>query len=138
MSDIENVTLLHKFFLCSHLLQPGGKYRGQGRILGLLLDNGTLTQKELIEITGRTSATLSEQLDSMEQNGLIVRTRNEQDKRNVDVTLTTFGQSAAKEARAYRLSKAETRFGFLTDEEKEQLLALLSKLHDAWKSLPQE
>ena len=54
---------------------------------------GSLTQRELIELTGRRSATLSKQLDDMEKSGLILRSKNAQDKRNIDVTLTEQGQA---------------------------------------------
>ena len=52
---------------------------------------GSLTQRELIELTGRRSATLSEQLDGMEKSGLILRSKNAQDKCNIDVILTEQG-----------------------------------------------
>ena len=54
---------------------------------------GSLTQRELIELTGRRSATLSEQLDDMEKSGLILRSKNAHDKRNIDVILTEQGQA---------------------------------------------
>lgn len=45
----------------------------RGAILILLHEHGRMTQRELIEITQRRSATLSEQLERMESSGLIVR-----------------------------------------------------------------
>ncbi len=138
MTEIDNVFLLHRFHQCSHLLHAGSKYRGQGRLLSLLLDRGTLTQKELIEITGRRSATLSEQLDGMESAGYITRVRNKQDKRNVDVTLTPEGCEAAREAIAYRIARADALFGQLTESEKAQLELLLSKLYDHWQTVSEQ
>lgn len=88
MDNELNLRLLGMMLQSSYLMQTREKYRGQGRLLILLYLHGSLTQRELIELTGRRSATLSEQLEGMERAGLIVRRKNEQDKRNVDVELT--------------------------------------------------
>lgn len=88
-----NLRLLGMLVQSSYLMQTREKYRGQGRLLILLHLYGSLTQRELIELTGRRSATLSEQLDDMEKSGLILRSKNAQDKRNIDVILTEQGQA---------------------------------------------
>ena len=93
-----NLRLLGMMHQISYLMQTQEKFRGQGRLLVLLSQYGALTQRELIELTGRRSATLSEQLDGMEKSGLISRCKNEQDKRNVDVELTEQGKKTAIEA----------------------------------------
>lgn len=135
MDNIEDVTLLHLFHQCGHMLHANGKYSGQGRLLVQLLERGTLTQRELIQLTGRRSATLSEQLDHMEKAGLIIRTRNEQDRRNVNVALTEAGLEAAENAQNNRIQRAHTLFSSLTAEEKEQLFSLLQKLKISWNEL---
>ncbi len=61
-----NLRLLGMMHQISYLMQTQEKFRGQGRLLVLLSQYGALTQRELIELTGRRSATLSEQLDGME------------------------------------------------------------------------
>lgn len=123
----ENVALLRLVHQCAHRLSASEKYRGQGRLLNLLRERGTLTQRELIELTGRRSATLSEQLEKMEKSGYLTRQKNQQDRRNVDVTLTDLGREAALEARADRERRAEV-FDGLTPREREELTALLEKL----------
>ena len=55
-----NLRLLGMMHQISYLMQPQEKFRGQGRLLVLLNRYGTLTQRELIERTGRRSATLGE------------------------------------------------------------------------------
>ena len=79
MDNELNLRLLGMMHQISHLMQTQEKFRGQGRLLVLLNQYGALTQRELIELTGRRSATLSEQLDGMEKGGLIRRCKNEQD-----------------------------------------------------------
>lgn len=138
MDKMDDIALLHLFHQCSHRLHAHGKFCGQGRLLIQLLEKGTLTQRELIDITGRRSATLSEQLENMDKAGLVTRSRNEQDQRNVDVSLTPLGQETAKEVQNNRIKRAHVLFSVLTEEEKEQLYHLLYKLLDAWNNLPSE
>lgn len=132
MEKIEDTTLLSLFYECSHRLYASSKFHGQGRLLELLSKNGTMTQRELIDITGRRSATLSEQLENMDKAGYITRTRNEQDRRNVDVTLTPLGQEAAEEALKYRKLRAKAMFAPLSQEEKLLLAQMLRTLLPAW------
>ena len=102
-TGITNLMLLSLFRRCSHLqFHRLSRFQGQGRILGLLLQHGTLTQRELAELTQRRSATLSEQLERMESAGLLLREKNCSDKRNVDLRLTELGVQLAHEAERER------------------------------------
>ena len=133
---MDDLILLHAFYRCSHLLHASGKGLGQQRLLILLLQRGSLTQRELTDLTERRSATLSEQLDHMEQDGYIQRRRTETDRRNITITLTPAGTAAALTALEKRKTRAAALFAGLTDSEKEQLLTLLQTLMTAWESLP--
>jgi len=128
MENNDDLTLLIHFYQCAHKIHHAQKYPGQGRILTLLLENGTMTQRELITITGRRSATLSEQLENMEQAGYITRKRNEQDKRNVDVTLTQIGIVAAEDAVKCREALSHDLFDQFSEEEKKQFDLFLEKM----------
>ena len=128
MEENQNLTLLKELFRCSHGLHSSLQYPGQGRLLILLLENGSLTQRELGEITARRSATLSEQLVNMENAGYVTRKPNEADKRNVDIALTPSGQEAAREALRTRAELADRTFGGFSREEKVQLQALLDRI----------
>lgn len=138
MNKMNDLDLLNAFHHCSHLLHAGGKSNGQRRLLIQLLERGPLTQRELIDLTGRRSATLSEQLENMDKAGYIIRSRNEQDRRNVDISLTPLGQKAAKEALLQRTQRAHMMFSTLNEEEKEQLFHLLHKLILHWGNFPPE
>ena len=127
-----NLRLLGMMHQISYLMQTQEKFRGQGRLLVLLSQYGALTQRELIELTGRRSATLSEQLDGMEKFGLISRCKNEQDKRNVDVKLTKQGKKAAIEAMQNRQAYADELFGTMPQRKKRQLAGLLDSLLHTW------
>jgi DNA-binding MarR family transcriptional regulator len=134
MENITNLALLRLLHRCSHKIQMAKKYPGQGWLMILLREHGTLTQRELIEITGRRSATLSEQLDSMDKAGLIIREKNEEDRRNIDVTLTPLGKETAKDAEEARQQLADKLMSTLNEAEKEQLNKLLNKVLNAFES----
>lgn len=136
--EYSDISLLHLFHQCCHHLHANKCSHGQERLLIHLLEKGTLTQRELTDITRRRSATLSEQLENMDKAGYITRTRNENDHRNVDVTLTPSGEEAAKKARENRQSRAQSLFSPLEAEEKEQLFRLLLKLLVSWDKSQQE
>lgn len=138
MDKINDLDLLHLFHQCSHRFHANGKCHGQERLLIQLLEKGPLTQRELIDLTGRRSATLSEQLEHMEKAGYIIRTKNQQDRRNVDAALTVSGQEAAEKAQEQRIRRAHTLFSPLDEHEKEQLFQLLQKLLASWTELPCE
>lgn len=127
-----NVRLFWLFRQFTNLqLRRASRYPGQGLILISLKDMGTLTQRELTEITKRRPATMSEQLDNMERAGLIERKKNENDKRTIDVSLTARGLETAQEAERERAEAAAVLFTGLTEEEKDALQKLLSKLVDS-------
>ena len=132
MDNALNLRLLGMMLQSSYLMQTREKYRGQGRLLILLYLHGALTQRELIELTGRRSATLSEQLEGMEKAELIVRRKNKQDKRNVDVELTEQGKKAAIAAMGSRQAYADELFGTMTQRKKQQLAGLLDSLLHTW------
>lgn len=127
-----NLRLLGMMHQIAYLMQTQEKFRGQGRLLVLLNRYGALTQRELIELTGRRSATLSEQLEGMEKSGLILRRKNEQDKRNVDVELTQQGKLAAAKALQNRQAYADELFAAVPQRKKQQLAGLLDALLHAW------
>ena len=132
MDNELNLRLLGMMHQISYLMQTQEKFRGQGRLLVLLNQYGALTQRELIELTGRRSATLSEQLDGMEKSGLIRRRKNEQDKRNVDVELTEQGKKAAIGAMQNRQAYADELFDTIPQRKKQQLAGLLDSLLHTW------
>ena len=62
-------------------------HHGRGRILKVLLEKGTMTQSELQNIIDIRSGSLSEILGKIEEKELIIRERDENDKREKEVKL---------------------------------------------------
>lgn len=114
-------------------MQYEGK-ASQKRILIILKESGTLTQKELTERLGIQPGSASEILSKLESAGLITRTQNETDRRTTDILLTDTGTQLALEAAEQRQKRHEAMFSCLTPEEKATLLSLLEKIHTDWES----
>ena len=105
---------------------------GQGRILRILTESGTMTQRELTERLGIQPGSASEVIGKLEKAGLIARTASEADRRTADIRLTENGRTHAAEQAEHRLDRNREMFASLTEEEKETLLALLEKLNMSW------
>ena len=105
----------------------------QKKILVMLKEAGTMTQRELTEKLQVQSASSSEILMKMEQAGWISRTPGEKDRRTMDIVLTPAGAQEAEAAAGKRNGSRGEMLGCLTNEEKDTLLALLEKMNAAWK-----
>lgn len=72
-----------------------GIHLGQARILTALLDHNTLSQGEIGRGLHIKPATVTNQVKKMEAAGLIVRRRDSNDDRMINVKLTSEGKEAA-------------------------------------------
>ena len=125
-----NNSLAALFSHCAHFLSHrfGSRKRGQDGILELIRDHPGITQKELSQSLGIQPASVSELLMKLEHKELILREKDDHDRRSIRVTLSERGTQmldAPKE-------KAEDPFQALTGEEQEQLRILLEKLLSDW------
>ncbi len=105
----------------------------QKRILIILNETETITQRDLTERLGIQPGSASEILSKLEGSGWIVRTQNESDRRTTDISLTDSGREIAEEALKQRRKRHEEMFSCLSGEEKQELLSLLDKVRCDWK-----
>ncbi len=130
--------LTHLFRRAARLMLRGRGPRGpmhpaQGRALSLLLKRGSMSQRLLMEEMGVRAGSLSELLAKLERHALIERARDDQDKRGFVITLTAHGEAFIAEHAMREKEMSEALFASLTEEEREQLRVLLTKLTDAWE-----
>lgn len=116
-----------KLMMRAHHLQ-GHAEHAQMRVLGILRRHQPINQRELMDMLNVRSASLSELLGKLELRNLLTRTRDEQDKRNIVITLTESGEAAAEELHAAHRRSADDVFAALSEAEREQLTKLLGKL----------
>lgn len=71
--DPTTLALIQQFRRCAHLMRHTSSHGGGTRILIKLLLNGPVTQRALADLLERTPATLSQQLEPLERDGLVER-----------------------------------------------------------------
>ncbi len=121
--------LTHLLMRCGYILEHKTNRRGQSRILKLLAENELLSQKELQQKLEIEAGSLSETIAKLEARGLILREKDEQDKRRMLVRLSEQGQLAASQE---TIEDPDAIYDVLSDEEKAELQAILIKLTDKW------
>eukprot|EP00831_Metopus_contortus_P072724 TRINITY_DN66346_c0_g1_i1.p3 TRINITY_DN66346_c0_g1~~TRINITY_DN66346_c0_g1_i1.p3 ORF type:complete len:207 (-),score=38.97 TRINITY_DN66346_c0_g1_i1:312-932(-) len=109
-------------------------HHAQHHILYLIMERGPMPQGELLEILDVRSASLSEVLGKLERQGMIVRERNEKDKRSFVVSATPLARTLAA-GRGGGI-KADGLFACLDDEERLQLGNILEKIITSLKADP--
>lgn len=126
--------LLSLLIKSSHFLhhKKGGK-RGQGKILKILAKHQEINQKELQEILGIESGSMSELVIKLENKGLITRTKDESDKRMTKLMITELGLELSKELEDRDIEENKLLYGSLSEQEQEELKVLLKKLLQAWE-----
>lgn len=116
---------------CGHyfLHRIGSKKRGQDSILTVISQHPGITQRELGEILGIQPASVSELLMKLERKSLVLREKDEHDRRSIKVQLTEYGRSHLAEPE----EESADPFQSLSAEEQEQLRSLLEKLLADWE-----
>lgn len=104
----------------------------QKRILIMLDEVKSITQRDLTMRLGIQPGSASEILSKLENAGLILRTMSETDRRTANISLTEKGTQAAQEAAGQRSRRHVEMFSCLEESEKTELLALLEKLNADW------
>lgn len=124
-----------------HLI--GEKYgyegeRGSGRILHVLTQGDTISQKELAAKLDIRPQSLTTALIKLEDEGFIRRERNESDKREQYILLTEEGKKIEKVLHAQFSEAAENLFSCLNEQEAEILGILLEKVTQSFASKEEE
>ena len=133
-ASVSDKLMINLRFMIDTMRSQFEQKAGQKRILFILNEQGTLTQRELTEQLGIRPGSASEILSKLENAGLIARTQNAADRRTVDVSLTEAGAALAAESAEKRGMQREDMFTCLTAEEQENLLSLFEKIHADWET----
>ncbi len=112
----------------NHKCNGGSGRHGQNRILAVLTMQDGTSQKDLAYLLGIRPQSLTQALDTLEQDGFIERKQDEDDKRARRVFLTDKGRGRAGKVAEDRKQYADDAFSMLSEEEKEQLSSILGKL----------
>ncbi|MFI9275994.1 MarR family winged helix-turn-helix transcriptional regulator [Kitasatospora sp. NPDC052896] len=102
----------------------------QFHILGLLHDRGPLAQTDLAVETDTAASVLVTQLNPLEAEGLVTRTRDPRDRRRHLVVLTEAGQQRLRAAADAQQEVEDDLFRSLTGAQRSQLTQLLVLVRD--------
>ena len=115
------------------LAQYAGRHHGQRKILRILREQSPISQKDLQAMLGIQSGSMSEIAAKLESRGLIVRGRDQADKRKITLSITPAGQAWLDQRDDGEIQRRRgSFFSGLTQEERNALEALLDKLADHW------
>lgn len=99
-------------------------HRGQAKILSILKEQPTISQKELLPQLQMTPQSASELIKKLENKGFITREKSPQDKRVLMIQLTKLGEQEAEKGSEFE----PIALNALTLEEKQQFQHILQKL----------
>ena len=129
--------LLWNLGFCGHYLHchSGGR-SGRAAIICLLAKHdGQMSQQELGAFFELKPGSLSEILAKIENAGLIERTRNPEDRRQLSIRLTQKGADEAAREQEARNRFRRNAFTCLSAEEQEQFAEMLEKIRTHWEGL---
>ncbi|MGH1647818.1 MarR family transcriptional regulator [Enterococcus gilvus] len=131
-----NITVTHKYFELSSLFMQffrensrgpfkfENRNRGQGQILSIVREHGSISQKELVQRLDMRPQSASEMIRKLEKKEYITRERSQEDKRVMTIHLTARGKIAAQQSDDFQPVVLDV----LTPEEKKQFDHILTKL----------
>jgi DNA-binding MarR family transcriptional regulator len=106
-----------------------------GLLFGLE-DKPELSTRELAVMADLSAATATQMLDHLEASGLVARTRSEQDKRVVLVSLTASGREAIIVRKARFQSRWDEALAEFSDDELAVAAAVLDRLSAMFDEIP--
>ncbi|CAM3974806.1 MarR family transcriptional regulator [Paenibacillus alkaliterrae] len=101
---------------------------GQLNVLELLLQHQPMKPSDLLQYLSTTPAAITTLLDRMERNGLIERTRDDNDRRIVWVSVLEKGKAEAERGTAIRTEMIEQSLDRISSHNQQLLVYLLGKV----------
>lgn len=117
----------------SRLLDPYGLTLGQFAVLEALYSKGPLSVGQVQRKILTSSGTIPVILTNLENQALIIRTRDQEDKRRVTLDLTDKGRTLISEVFELNRQLIEEKVSCWTKEERTTLLRLLKKFGDHYE-----
>ncbi len=120
---------LHRQALLKSLAEQGRSFSQVG-CLRVLANNDGMSQRDLAEMLHLSRPSVTTMLHAMEEQGLITRRADDQDRRLTRVYLTDSGRVLEREMQAGVADYIKHTVGALEPDEQETLERLLNKLND--------
>ena len=127
VESLNEVSYLYGELVCRDMDKIGMRYSYR-HILKPLMENKTLTQLELVNLTGQKAPTVSITLRNMENEGIVRREKNSNDRRETHVCITEKGKKMYKKVLSSLAKADKTILNGVSESELEALMATLDKL----------
>ena len=101
---------------------------GQLNVLELILEAETLKPSDLIQHLSTSPAAITTLLDRMERNELIIRTRDEEDRRVVWISVSEKGKLETERGRQIRSALISESLDRISEHNQQLLVYLLGKV----------
>lgn len=134
IAAVNEASYLFGAYVCRELEKIGMRYSYR-HVLKPLMEHESLTQLELVNITGLKAPTISITLRNMEREGIVSRNKNETDRRETHVAITEKGKKMYKKVLEV-LAKAEEKM--LEGMNERELKAMRSALEKMSNNLRTE
>lgn len=130
----EAADALRDLYLRSHramdkLLSSAGASLARTKILGHIERHSPVRSADLAAAFGFAPRTITEALDALERDGLVVRTSDASDRRVKNIALTAQGREVLQSTEPLRKDFIESLFSAISPQESQQLTAVLGKLN---------
>lgn len=97
--------------------------------------HGSVRSIDMVQAMGYAPRTITEAIDALERDGLVLRSPDKVDRRAKNVTLTEEGTAVLSAAKPTLLEFADQMFSVLNGEERTQLTGLLQRLNGRLKQM---
>ena len=127
---------MHRFY--RNMAHEHGLYRGQSHLLKVIGRNDGIIQKDLARLVDMRPPSVTEAVGRLEGLGYIRREADRGDQRMMHVFLTEQGKSILDDVAAHERDFADTLFARLSDDDRESMLMLTTRLCETLDSADRE
>ncbi|MCA1323028.1 MarR family winged helix-turn-helix transcriptional regulator [Herbaspirillum seropedicae] len=139
----EAADALRDFYLRSHrtldkLMAAQGASFARTKIMSFIDRGGKVRSTDLAEAFGFAPRTITEAVDALERDGMVLREPDLNDRRVKQISLTALGEEVLKASEPERTRFGNRLFEALEQDEISELAALLRKLNSRLGELEEE
>ena len=127
ISAVNEASFLFGEYVCRELERIGMRFSYR-HVLKPLMENDSLTQLELVNITKLKAPTISITLRNMEREGIVSRKKNDNDRRETHVAITDKGKKLYKKVLDVLAKAEKITLNGLTDKELKTMRNTITKL----------
>lgn len=136
MKPREIIALMHRFNKehrnhIQKIMEDEGLFYGQLPILETVSQRGCCTQRQIVQDLDVTPPCVATSVKRLVKKGYLEKKTDEKDQRNTQITITEEGYRKSQACRKNFDVFDEEVFACLTQQEKETLLELLTKLNES-------